>query len=59
MWVLVSLVGLVVCYANPGYGKGVEIEIGDRLIKSINENIGKFQKLTNSGFLDVKEIQEH
>ncbi|CCI73956.1 ECU07_1007 [Encephalitozoon cuniculi GB-M1] len=57
MWTLLSLVGLAVSHLNPGSGKGVEIELGDRLIESINRNIESFKKLTGEGFFGGEKIE--
>lgn len=54
MWTLLSLAGLAISHLNPDYGKGIEIELGDRLIDSINKNIEKFKKLTGDGFFGEK-----
>ncbi|AHL28951.1 hypothetical protein EHEL_070995 [Encephalitozoon hellem ATCC 50504] len=54
MWVLLSLAGFAISRLNPDYGKGIEIEMGDRLIESINSSIEKFKKLTGDGFFGEK-----
>ncbi|AHL30129.1 uncharacterized protein Eint_070965 [Encephalitozoon intestinalis ATCC 50506] len=54
MWMLLSLVGLAISHLNSNPAKGIEIELGDRLIESINKNIESFKKLTGEGFLEEK-----